>query len=92
MAEKEDDKPKVTPDEMAIINSGPAFFSNKMYLTVGGTVARITFAEQQQGAASPAFRAAVVLTLGDLLKLRELIDRLTKDVRLVQVNASKQDG
>ena len=92
MAEEQEAPKPVTSEEMDIIYSGPAVLSNKIYLTVGGPIARLTFAEHQPGR-DPKFRASVAMTIADLLKLKGLIERLTKDAKLVEVEVGgKKDG
>ncbi len=57
------------------INSGPAFFSNKIYATVSPVGMRLTFVEVNQAVPTPAYRTAVFLSIADTLALLELLQR-----------------
>lgn len=67
-------KPPVTPEELTVAFSGPAVFTNKMYLTLTPVTGRISFAELQPGGTVPVFRAAVCMTVNDLVELRDLLN------------------
>lgn len=85
-------------DELKSLMSGPAFYSNKMYVTTGNVV-RISFSEALEGV-PPQFRTAVVLSLPDALDLRNLLQKMLEpfENELIKArsatpnNAGKESG
>lgn len=75
----------VSDNEMEVAYSGPAYFTNKFYITATGVTARIAFTEQAPPNQEPQFRTAVAMTLADLIKLGELIQGMTANVQTVEV-------
>jgi hypothetical protein len=65
---------EVPPETMTALFSGPAVYSNRMYVTNLPLGIRLTFAEGA-GDLPDQFRAAVYLTLMDALSLRDLLTR-----------------
>jgi hypothetical protein len=63
--------------------SGPAFYSNRVYLSLTPVTGRLSFVEYPplDTAAQPQFRTAVTMSIGDLIALRELLSRALQDVR-----------
>ena len=84
MAEKNEptdkERPRVSDDELRAAFAGPAFHSNKIYLSMMQGGARVAFMEQQGAAVSPTFRTAVLLSYPDVLALRDLITRLLSEI------------
>jgi len=75
-----DKKPgALSEDELRAAFAGPAFHSNKIYLSITGSGARLAFMEQQGEPVPPTFRTAVVLSLPDALALRDLITRMLSE-------------
>ena len=66
----------VSSDELTMAFTGPAFLVNKMYLTMTPATGRIAFMEVPPGMQTPVFRTAVVMTVNDLLELRDLLNRM----------------
>lgn len=64
----------ISPKDLAVVFSGPACWSDKVYLTPNGPIARITFCEISADA--PVFRTAVVMQLPDVMALRDLLTRM----------------
>ena len=77
------DSPPITDMDTAIINSGPAFFSNKMYATMTPQGMRLTFAELNLASPTPAFRAAVFLSFPDAAALADLLQRQLSQIEFV---------
>ena len=71
----------VTPVEMKMALSGPALYTNKIYLTRTELGCRMTFAETQDHQ-DPEFRSAVFMTWKDFLSFKELIKDI--DVKMTQ--------
>jgi hypothetical protein len=69
------DPPQVTDVDTVVINSGPAFFSNKMYATMTPQGMRLTFAELNPASETPAFRAAIFMGYQDIAALADLLLR-----------------
>lgn len=69
------DAPPVTDVDTQAINSGPAFFSNKLYATIMPQGLRITFAELNPASSTPAYRTAVFLAFQDAAALVDLLQR-----------------
>lgn len=81
---------QVSPEELAAAFEGPAYFTNKFYLTVTGTMARISFTEQLPAPdGSIRYRTAISMTVDDLLKLRDLIQQFTSQVQIISVQTSQ---
>lgn len=74
----------VSPEEIIEIHSKPAIWVNKTYLTSGGFNVRVTFAEKVPDGV-PQSRAAVLMSVSDLLKLRDLINRIEREVETVEL-------
>ncbi len=66
----------------------PAVFANKVVLTMSGPNARLAFLESSSPPASPAVapRAAVSMTIGDLIELGQLIANMTANLTVVRVD------
>jgi hypothetical protein len=77
--------------------SGPAPMANKIYLTISPVTGRLAFVEfpPDVDGGPPHFRAAVTLTINDLIALQKLLNDNLKDVKQLPVeggaaNAAKQ--
>jgi len=57
-----------------------------------GTNVRILFGEQGGAGKKTFARAAVVMTTSDLIELRELLIRVTKDVQTVEAERTDVNG
>jgi hypothetical protein len=68
---------KISTEEMNVAFDGPSVFTNKFYITANGPVARVSFCEQVPNSDRLLFRAAVTMTLSDLLQLQALIQTLS---------------
>ena len=86
MADEPKAEPKVNVSqlELELANRQPAVFVNKTVLSLTGPLARLTFLETKAEVEVQA-RTAVVMTIGDLLAVRDLIQRMTANVQLVEV-------
>lgn len=94
MSEEEDSQegPKVrnvTAEEFADAYQQPAVFVNKTILSVAGPMARLTFVERREneGALHSHARVSIAMSLGDLLKLRALIDEMSSKIQEIDVRA-----
>lgn len=67
--------PQITDLDTSAINSGPAFYSNKMYATMLPQGMRLTFAEINPASPAPAFRTAIFLSFQDAAALADLLQR-----------------
>lgn len=67
---------------------GPAPLANKIYLTLNPVMGRLSFVEfPSEGGGEPKFRAAVSMTVGDLVALRDLLSDMLKDAQQIQAQA-----
>jgi hypothetical protein len=73
----------ITEEELQLIFSGPAVFANKVFVTIAGPVARITFMDLVGDTLH--FRTAAMVALNDLLSLRDVISGLADKVKVVEV-------
>lgn len=73
----------ISEPENVIINSGAAYFSNKMYATMQQAGMRLTFAEINHDPKLPAFRCAIFLQYADAHALRDLLNRQLAQTTLV---------
>ena len=69
------DPPQMTDVDTAVINSGPAVFSNKIYATMTPQGMRLTFAELNPASEIPAFRTAIFMGYQDIAALADLLLR-----------------
>lgn len=78
-------KSNVTEEEIEATFELAAPYCNKIYLTVHPpSLVRLTFAEVTTGG-EPIMRTAVSLSLNDLTKLRDLVDRTLKNTEFVHL-------
>ena len=93
----------VSDEELRASFAGPAFHSNKMFLTMTAAGARIAFMEQVGDKVPPVYRTAVLLSYLDAVSLRDLITRQLKNIEAAfkpaepaatpaEPAATKQDG
>ena len=75
--------PPMTEIDTASINSGPAFYSNKMYATLLPQGMRLTFAEMNPASPAPAFRTAIFLSFPDAAALADLLQRQLSQLEFV---------
>ena len=52
----------IPPSDEEVYLDGPALLANRFYITIGGAVVRLAFAEQDSPDRVPRFRTAVVLS------------------------------
>lgn len=69
------DPPQITDIDTGVINSGPAYYSNKIYTTMAPHGMRLTFAEMNPASDIPAFRTAVFMGYQDIAALTDLLVR-----------------
>ncbi|MES2834251.1 MAG: hypothetical protein V4707_06040 [Pseudomonadota bacterium] len=82
----------VTQEELQEAFSIPAVMVNKTLITSGGFHARLTFLEVREAddVIYRHARAAVTMDLAQLLKLRDLINRLEGNMQSVEI--ASEDG
>ncbi len=80
----------ISEQELREIVEGPAVYVNKVYVTAQGAVARLTFAEA--GPQGVHFRSAVLMTIGDLISLRDVISSVIAEGQAVQVRVKRPDA
>ncbi len=86
------DLKSVNEAELAGIAAAPAVYANRFFVSLYGPIAKVVFGEQQSDN-SAATRASVILTLGDLIELRDLLASMLKDVQPPVADTSSQvDG
>lgn len=68
-------QPKTTEEELEEAFEAPAPFCNKTYLMLTPITGRLVFAEIRTNQSKPHVRAAVSMSIGDLVELRKLLDR-----------------
>jgi hypothetical protein len=90
MAEKTETK--IPPEDLREIFSGPAVQANRVFLTMTGAGARLTFTEIFPDFSGPLFRAAVLLSYPDALALRDLITRQLADIERDLKNFEEEAG
>jgi hypothetical protein len=78
-----------TKEEFLAAYDGPAPWANKVLLTLTPVTGRLSFLELSSDA-PPKFRAAVTTTISDLVALRDLLNKMLKDVR--QLPSEGDDG
>jgi len=87
MERKEDDAPEHGTDpSLACAFDGPAPYVNRIYLSLTPVLGRLSFVEEPIGlppGVPPKFRAAVTLSIGDLISLRSLLERMLKEAHEV---------
>lgn len=84
--------PAITDAETAIINGGPAVFSNKMYATMMPQGMRLTFAEVNPASETPAFRAAIFMGFSDMAALADLLQRQLMQLEKVEIPQQAGDS
>lgn len=77
----------VTPQEVTVAFTGPAPFANKTVVTFTPVTGRIAFLELPPSG-QPMFRAAVTMTIADLVALQALLNRVLKDVKDLPAEAA----
>lgn len=86
------EKPKsITDEELRAAFAGPAFHSNKMYVSNLATGTRIAFMEQHGKKVSPQFRTAIILAYPDAIALRDLLTRQLKDIE-PEIEKAKEEA
>lgn len=89
MERKEDDAPEHGTDpSLACAFDGPAPYVNRIYLSLTPVLGRLSFVEEPIGLPAgvpPRFRAAVTLSIDDLMALRDLIGRMIKNAQEVEL-------
>lgn len=97
MAQEEGDKLEATgtlgPPDPSLVCAfeGPAPYANRIFLSVTPVLGRLSFVEEPIGlpaGATPQFRAAVTLSIADLVSLKTLLDRMLMDVQKVSVEGA----
>lgn len=81
----------VTAEEMGAAISGPSVYVNKTVISGVGTGARLTFLEVHPNH-GPQFRAAVMMDLDQLLKLKALIEKIEESVETIEIPAKIKNG
>lgn len=67
--------------EESMLWDGPAYYTNRIWVTFQGSIIRITFAEQGGPDIPPAFRVAVALTPADAVAFADVLENMVKDIR-----------
>lgn len=70
-------------DQMTAAFSGPAPLINKIVVTLTPTTARIAFLEFPPTGVGPNLRSAVSMSIGDLVALQTLLNRLLTENQVV---------
>lgn len=84
-------KSEILDGELLESFSGPAVLANRIFLTITGSGARLSFMEQHGDKVPPQFRTAVILSFEDALALRDLLERQLKDIEK-SIKAAKADA
>lgn len=77
----------VSSGEMVTTMTLPAIFVNKLYVSMAGPIAKITFAEHSVEAGVHA-RASVAMTINDAVALRDLLGGMLQNASVVEANPS----
>lgn len=80
-----------TADELATAYSGPAHYVDKTMVTGQGTSVRLSFIERDPNG-RVHFRAAVVMSVDQMIKLKEVLQRVEDNMEVIEVEADKLDG
>lgn len=68
---------------------GPAPLVNKFFVSIQQVYARVSFLEYSpEDQATPHFRAAVTMSINDLVALRDLLNVLLKDVQQIPMGGA----
>ncbi len=97
MSERESvpgDKSEITSELLEKFLEHPAPMANRAFLSIMGTAARLTFAEQALGEhpTKPVVRTAVAMPLNDLLSLRDLLNKNLAGIELEPAEEDRGDG
>jgi hypothetical protein len=76
----------VSDEELKKAYSGPAIFVNRFVVTIMGAHARIAFTEQDRKDGDILFRTAVAMSIDDMLKLVDLINKLVENTKLKKIS------
>lgn len=74
-----EDVRKPSEIELETSNAGPAIFSDRLVIRVGGPGVRIAFCEESDPGKPPMFRSAVLLSIPTALQLRDLLVSMLKE-------------
>lgn len=86
-------KPVLPEEELEAALELPAPFCNKTYLMLTPITARIVFAEIRTQQSKPHIRAAVCMSISDLIALRDVITRTVEgQTETVTVEKAKANG
>lgn len=85
------DKTAEIDSELLAAFGGPAFASNRFFVTVGQSGVRIAFTEQWGESAPPAFRCAAVMGVPDAIQLKDLLAQLLRPLE-TEMAKSKISG
>jgi hypothetical protein len=80
--------------ELESTYSVPGVFVNRFYLAGLGTNVRITFGEQRIQGGKVDMRTSVVMTVADVIQLKEIIDLMIQSIQYTdssQMNTSSAD-
>jgi hypothetical protein len=84
-----DEEDELVDPGLPVSFEGPAPFVNRMFLSLTPVTGRLAFIEVPvHGGGSPKFRAAVSMTVSDLVELRDLLTTMLKDVQKLPVEGS----
>ena len=78
----------VSDEDVRASFAGPAFHTNKMFLTIVQAGVRLAFMEALGDKVPPSFRTAIVLSFPDAIALRDLLTRQLKDIEAQLQTAS----
>jgi hypothetical protein len=88
------DEPKlegVSDGDLQAAFGGPAFASNRFFVTISSGGTRIAFTEQWKDGQPPLFRCAAILSFEDGIRLKNLLSKMLKPIE-DQINSINQDG
>lgn len=81
----------VSDSDLQAAFGGPAFASNRFFVTIGPGGTRIAFTEQWKDGQPPLFRCAAILSFEDGIRLKNLLSKMLKPIE-DQLSSIKQPG
>lgn len=84
-------KKAISDEDYLAMFEGPAFASNRMFMTVTQDGVRLAFMEQHGTRVPPQFRTAVALSFANAFALRDLLERQLKNIRAVQMTKEEAE-
>lgn len=75
----------ISAEETAAIGGVSALYANRLFISLMGPVARVSFGDQADVSVTPNIHTSVVLDINNLLQLRDLITALTQGAQTFEV-------